>query len=165
MDVLLNSKRYQFTEKEKEYGSLYGFHGTSLENVWSILAEGFKLGKFGGRNGSLYGEGIYLATEANISLNYLSEGNGWIHSNNFSDKLGVMFICQVVDNSQYLEKKTEKNKYSDFPSQFIVAKNPIFVRPKFMLVFSEDPQITQSKAKSKSSQRMHLKLSKPHSTE
>jgi ribosomal protein L20A (L18A) len=38
MDVLLESKRLQFTEKEKEKGSLYGFHGTALENVWSIIS-------------------------------------------------------------------------------------------------------------------------------
>ncbi|KAF9032673.1 ADP-ribosylation [Hymenopellis radicata] len=49
------------------------FHGTSSENIDSILNNGFRIGGLGGHgvvNGTALGYGVYLATDPNLSLQY-----------------------------------------------------------------------------------------------
>ncbi|KAF8885273.1 hypothetical protein CPB85DRAFT_1396815 [Mucidula mucida] len=49
------------------------FHGTSAQNIDSILNNGFRIGGLGGHaivNGAVLGYGVYLATDPNLSLSY-----------------------------------------------------------------------------------------------
>jgi hypothetical protein len=60
-------------EDSIERRSLY--HGTSWENVSSILANGFNASLSGSVNGQAYGHGVYLATAAGTSMYYSSIGS------------------------------------------------------------------------------------------
>lgn len=61
-----------FNQKVKEFGSSYLFHGSNINNWYSILMNGLKIFSKTKRmaNGNSYGDGIYLSNDFNLSYGY-----------------------------------------------------------------------------------------------
>jgi hypothetical protein len=62
-------ERY-FNNLKKKHGSVFGFHGSSIENWHSILRNGIKnmSGTAGQLNGAAYGNGVYISPTAGKSV-------------------------------------------------------------------------------------------------
>lgn len=67
----------KFQEAKKEYGSVFQWHGSALENYYSILRNG--LMNLSNTHlmtaGAAYGQGIYTANYAGTSLGYCNSRN------------------------------------------------------------------------------------------
>jgi len=97
-------KEERFRQLKAQHGSIFAFHGSSIENWHSILrrglvnASGTKLQL----NGAAYGAGIYLSPHAATSLGYSRmyntggvsnvKGNRFLNTSN----MGCIAICEVI---------------------------------------------------------------------
>uniref|UniRef100_A0A6B2L6R2 Poly [ADP-ribose] polymerase n=1 Tax=Arcella intermedia TaxID=1963864 RepID=A0A6B2L6R2_9EUKA len=105
-------KELKFRELKKTYGSVFAFHGSSIENWHSILRRGLvnASGTSLQVNGAAYGSGIYLSPHAQTSFGYsrigynynqnqkpttVNNGNRFLSSQNVS----CIAICEVINNA------------------------------------------------------------------
>ena len=79
---------HRWLETVQEERTLWAFHGSRLDNFYSILHYGLQqhLNKTG-----LFGEGIYLCQDLGVCLTYSSQGLAWRNSS-----LGEAVSCVVV---------------------------------------------------------------------
>nr|XP_039271056.1 protein mono-ADP-ribosyltransferase PARP16-like isoform X1 [Styela clava] len=84
----------KFCNTQGSASLLHAFHGTKIENFYSILNNGLKnnLNKVG-----LYGEGIYLSSDLSIALNYSPTGQGWDNSM-FGTSISCVALCEMIDH-------------------------------------------------------------------
>lgn len=129
-----------FAQARQEHGSSFAFHGSSIENWHSILRKGLLncSGTPLQMNGKSYGDGVYLSTNASVSLGYskiqqrgsslsrVSRGSNQGVSNRFiSDKhVCAMALCEVINDGL-----TRKNGY------IWVVPNEKNVIIRFLFVF------------------------------
>ena len=66
-----------FNAAKEEHGSVFGYHGSSIENWHSILRNGLKncSGTKLQVNGAAYGSGVYISPTASMSLGYSKVGH------------------------------------------------------------------------------------------
>ena len=95
-----------------------------------MLREGLKNDvKLAGRNGAIFGKGIYLAEELTVASNFLSFGRG-----RNGETLACMLECEVVaDPAQVL--RGDEHATSGVPSKYVIVKNDCLVRPRRLLVY------------------------------
>lgn len=88
------SRMHKFDSLKGSAKSMYAFHGSNLENFYSILNTGLKnnLNKT-----SLFGEGIYLSSDLSIVLHYSPMGKGWQNSI-FGNSLSCVALCEMIDH-------------------------------------------------------------------
>jgi len=101
-------KEETFKKLKKEYGSIFAFHGSGIENWHSIMRKGL-INASGTKfqvNGAAYGSGIYLSPSAATSFSYSRMNNyGYSASatsgnNRFlnTQDLGCISICEVINS-------------------------------------------------------------------
>ena len=95
----------QFAEKKKEFGSFFAFHGSAIENWYSILRNGI-------RNlsnthlmtaGAAYGPGVYSAENISTSFSYCRFTNTdciWHHSQLSKPPKACMAIIEVINKQK-----------------------------------------------------------------
>ena len=95
----------QFAEKKKEFGSFFAFHGSAIENWYSILRNGI-------RNlsnthlmtaGAAYGPGVYSAENISTSFGYCRFTNTdciWHHSQLSKPPKACMAIIEVINKQK-----------------------------------------------------------------
>jgi len=130
-----SEKNQIFDDLSKEHSVEYGFHGSPLENWFSILHNGLK-NKFQSDR-SLYGQGIYLALDNSVAENFFTLGNNWKHSA-FKAKVGCVAGCEVAKNPNEVQLVGESKNY-------LVVSNESLVRIKNLLVFEGEPKRTSNK--------------------
>ena len=132
-NALARRKHAEFCLAQKNFPTRVAYHGTELCNLHNVLREGLKNDpKFAGRNGAVFGKGIYLSEELDVSMNFLSFGRG----RDAGSLLACMLECEVVeDPSQVLVGDEEKA--SGVPSKYIIVKNDCLVRPRRLLVYHQ----------------------------
>jgi len=98
-------KEAKFRQLKEQHGSVFAFHGSSIENWHSILRQGLKnaSGTKLQMNGAAYGSGIYLSPHAATSFGYCrmyntnsttsSGGNRFLDSTN----MNCIAICEVIN--------------------------------------------------------------------
>jgi len=61
-----------FRQESKQFGTIFLYHGSSIENWYSIMRNGLKItsGTQLMTTGAAYGHGIYLSSDINISIGY-----------------------------------------------------------------------------------------------
>lgn len=72
-------KEAKFQKLKKNFGSKFAFHGSRVENWYSILRNGLRnaSGTKLQLNGAAYGNGIYLSTHASTSFVYSLRNGGY----------------------------------------------------------------------------------------
>jgi len=87
--------------------------------------------------GAVYGAGIYMAPESNISIGYAPAGQGWINSlyNEGSNSCSCLAICEVIDAG-----------YKANP--YFVVPNEDHVVTRFLLLFNSKNSHQNQKAAS-----------------
>lgn len=94
---------YEIDERFSKEKTIYLYHGSPFENWYSIMRNGIKIGSKNKKlflNGAVYGDGIYLSNDINLSLGYSTTP----YTKENIDKR-VLAIYEVIDNPEW--KKTD----------------------------------------------------------
>merc|ERR1719469_956120 len=97
----------------------WAFHGSRLDNFHSILCHGLQQHR---TKNSLFGEGIYLASDLGVCLAYSSRGVGWSNSS-----LGPSLSCLAVTQvKHHQDVKVEDSLVEDseggrVPERYVVV--------------------------------------------
>ncbi|GBG77082.1 hypothetical protein CBR_g23408 [Chara braunii] len=147
-----------FDLAKAQNGSFMAYHGTSAENLHSIIRCGLQnmSGTPLQRTGAAFGEGIYLCVDPTVALNYCSAGEGWERSC-FGPRARYLLVCEVAngvgvmqgqnDTESACARVDESGDDSRHPPRtYIVARNGDMVRLRYLLVYSE-PSRCSSKQK------------------
>ncbi|XP_028305553.1 protein mono-ADP-ribosyltransferase PARP11-like [Gouania willdenowi] len=118
------------------------FHGTSTENMDSICKYNFDL-RLAGKNGNVYGKGIYFAEYASYADRYSREGKLPGASWGFSTK--VMFLARVIVGKSTLGhrhfiKPDDGNDYQSSVddmtnSKIFVIFDPNQIYPEYLIEY------------------------------
>lgn len=87
--------------------TVYLYHGSRIENWYSIMANGIKIGSKSKYflNGAAYGNGIYLSNDINLSLGYSgAKGYGSVYNpstGNTESEYMILAIFQVINNPRW----------------------------------------------------------------
>lgn len=82
----------------------FAFHGTRFSNLYSIL--NFGLQQHLNKNG-LFGEGLYLAQELDISLIFSPSVLSWDESK-MGNTMSCVAICEYIDDPAYVKIRKGK---------------------------------------------------------
>ncbi|KAF6040222.1 PARP16 [Bugula neritina] len=133
-----------FTNLAADRKVFCAFHGSRLENFFSILHHGL----CGHMNKtSLFGEGTYLSTEPSVAANF----SPWGHTGRsatqsvFGHSMSVLALCEVIDDpsvkhsfdSEKVDRKAPNSMGGDVPDKYVVVTNNDMLRVKYLLVYSE----------------------------
>ncbi len=131
-NVLARQKHAEFSRAQlrKSGPTVVAYHGTELGNLHNVLREGLKNdAKLAGRNGAIFGAGIYLAEELDVATHFLRFGVG-----RSGKSVAVMLECEVVvEEGQVL--RGDEAMSAGVPAKYIVVKNDCLVRPRRLLVY------------------------------
>ncbi|CAL1527714.1 unnamed protein product [Lymnaea stagnalis] len=147
----------KFKELTGSKKTFYAYHGSRLDNFFSILHNGLNthLNKV-----SVFGEGTYLSSELSVSLIYSPTGEGWRNSC-LGVKLSCVAVCQMIDDpsvkcqikegsAAQQKQRAQASRVTDaVPEKYYVVQNNDVVRVKYLLVYREetpqpDPTTRQS---------------------
>lgn len=91
----------KFKDHANIMGTKYAYHGTKFSRLYSILNYGLQqhLNK-----NSLFGEGIYCATELDISLHFSPAALNWENSK-LGGTISCVAICEYVNDPQHVKMR------------------------------------------------------------
>lgn len=121
--------------------TLFGFHGSRLENFHSILHHGLQQHL---TKNALFGRGIYLSSELSVSLPYSPMGYGWGRSV-LGDQMSCVALCEMIDHpdvkcqNEAADKNRALNSDSiggEVPKKYYVVVNSDLVRVRYLLIYS-----------------------------
>jgi len=126
--------------KVKVEGSktLWAFHGSRLDNFYSILNYGLQqhLNKTG-----LFGEGIYLCEDLGVCLSYSSQGLGWSGSS-LGTNVSCVVLTQVLDHPSvklYSEDRArgsvEGSVGGRVPDKYVLVRNNELAHIRYLLMY------------------------------
>ncbi|CAK9299561.1 unnamed protein product [Gordionus sp. m RMFG-2023] len=116
---------------------LYAYHGSSLDNLYSILSNG--LSSQFSRDG-LFGDGIYLSSELSMVLNYSRRGKSWEKSI-MGPYISFVLVCEIYDNnSSDLKYSNDKST----PDSYFIVKDCSLVKIKYVLIYRYPDQYSES---------------------
>ncbi|XP_071964908.1 protein mono-ADP-ribosyltransferase PARP16-like [Antedon mediterranea] len=133
----------KFNRLRQSKDLLYAYHGSRLENFYSILHNGLHSHM---NKTSLFGEGTYLSSDLSISLPYSPTCKGW-HSSNLGESLSCVAVCEMIDHPdvkcQVKDSKTgskgrtyaANSMGGEVPQKYYVVQNNEVIRLKYLLVF------------------------------
>ncbi|XP_063239150.1 protein mono-ADP-ribosyltransferase PARP16-like isoform X2 [Bacillus rossius redtenbacheri] len=121
-----------------------GFHGSRLENFYSILCHGLQQHM---TKRDLFGPGIYLSDELSVSLLYSPTGCAGRHSL-VGEHASCVALCQIIDHPDVkcqtktgLDPNRSRSISSNsiggrVPETYYVVQNSDLVRVQYLLVYS-----------------------------
>ncbi|XP_050074907.1 protein mono-ADP-ribosyltransferase PARP16-like [Anopheles maculipalpis] len=151
-----NSSERAFQDHATEYRTRHAFHGSRLFNFHSILHYGLQqhLNKV-----SLFGEGIYLSAELQVSQMFSPNGSGW-NKSILGTQLACIALCEYVDNPNYVKSQEDTPPSADdgrtpatgtndgssimtasltgngsIPERYILVKNNELVQIRYLLLY------------------------------
>jgi len=139
------------------YSTLFAYHGTRLDNLHSILYNGF-LGHY--NKLSLFGTGSYFSFEPSVSLHYSPFTAVWPNSL-LGKRLSCLLLCEIIDHPDYVKLAVEKGdgeqsrravsdtQAGEIPDKYVVVTNNEHVRVKYIFVYSQPNEPPRSKQTSK----------------
>jgi len=136
---------YTWQKRKGDQNSFLGYHGSQLDNFYSILKVGLQQ-HFGVAKELLYGKGIYLTTEISVSIQYAPFGQSWINSA-LGTKHSIIAVCEVIDDIEKVKCKDEKFKEravnqgsisGNIPDKYFVVTDSDMLRLKYLFVYKEN---------------------------
>lgn len=151
--ALSDAARETWSDLSAGKKTLFAFHGSRLENFYSIVQYGLQ--QLLNKN-SLFGSGIYLSTEMSMSLPYSPTGYGWGKSI-LGPSLSIVALCEVIDHPDvhYPRPETQspephkKQKAppdsigGEVPEKYILVTNSDLVRVRYLLVYNKPQTFSQ----------------------
>ncbi|XP_062922111.1 protein mono-ADP-ribosyltransferase PARP16 [Mobula hypostoma] len=145
--VYCDQMNAKFDETKGNRDLIYAFHGSRLENFYSIIHCGLQchLNKT-----SLFGEGTYLTSDLSLALLYSPHGNGWDQSI-LGPVLSCVAVCEIIDHPDVkcpvkgkdtggIDRRRARVKNSeggDVPQKYFVVTNNQLLRVKYLLIYAE----------------------------
>lgn len=118
---------------------MVAYHGTDLCNVHNILRESLKNdAALSGRNGAIFGQGIYLSEDPVVASNFLKYGPGWKHSA-LAPSLACLLECEVVNDPACVLHGVDEQGHERMPNKYVLVKNDCMVRVRRVLVYCQRP--------------------------
>eukprot|EP00039_Didymoeca_costata_P028845 m.22295 g.22295 ORF g.22295 m.22295 type:complete len:333 (-) comp7384_c0_seq1:71-1069(-) len=135
-------ERQKFINLKEQYGSLIAYHGTALENMHSILRNGF-LNHF--NKTSLFGEGTYLSSDLSVCMGFTRSAAAWEKSL-LGSKLTCVAVCEVIKHPSV--KLPGGNTDPDIdrsstiggdklPDTYVVVPSNEHLRLKYVFIYPE----------------------------
>lgn len=149
-----------FESVKAEFGSFHAFHGTSAENLHSILRCGL-LNMSNSqlqRNGCIFGEGVYLSTDPGVAHSFCKAGTGWTHSF-CGSRVRYVLVCEVAGKYTFRSDSTalktgsfavqdypstcreESSTSNSVPNTYVVVKNSDLVKIRYIFVYTEPSRV------------------------
>ncbi|KAL4447186.1 hypothetical protein ABPG77_007219 [Micractinium sp. CCAP 211/92] len=110
------------------------FHGTSMENVWSILNNGLlnASGTRLERTGAAFGKGIYFSTELPVAFSFCQPADGWVHST-LGRRLRCVLVCSIDR-----EHAQGAHNSAAVPDRYIICERMDAVEIHFLFLYRDD---------------------------
>jgi hypothetical protein len=126
---------------KQQYRISYGYHGSPLENIHSILRNGLDVTY--AKESSLYGAGIYLSTDRDVAFNFLKYGQNFVPNSRLGDQLGCLVCCEILHHpdvkfSETTMKQTQSIRSLSRPENprgYVVVPCSDYVLIKYVLVY------------------------------
>lgn len=144
----------KFKHLQKDRDLLYAYHGSRLDNFYSILHNGLASHM---NKTSVFGEGTYLSSELSVSMIYSPDGAGWDHSE-LGNRVSCVAVCEMIDDpavkcqdKPYAEDMKHvpsgtpvrsrahagPSEGGDVPEKYYVVQNNEVIRVKYLLVYAK----------------------------
>ncbi|XP_057304627.1 protein mono-ADP-ribosyltransferase PARP16-like isoform X5 [Hydractinia symbiolongicarpus] len=143
-----------FEQQSRHYGVKYGYHGSRMDNFYSITSNGLQVHMM--KNG-LFGDGVYLCEDLAVTMPYVSGGTLWKHSK-LGQQASCVAVCEILDHPgvKYQEKSAKNRKrcaaknteLGEVPEKYFVVTSSDLVRVKYLLLFMDKPTKTRKKGQS-----------------
>ncbi|KAH3840096.1 protein mono-ADP-ribosyltransferase PARP16-like isoform X2 [Dreissena polymorpha] len=156
----------KFAHLQGDRGLLYAYHGSRLENFYSILHNGLASHM---NKTSVFGEGTYLSGELSVSIIYSPNGTGWDLSD-LGNQLSCVAVCEMIDdpavkcqNKPYSSEKGSAvlaararanagpSEGGEVPEKYYVVQNNEVIRVKYILVYAQKSSSHISNSRSRKS--------------
>lgn len=118
--------------------TFYGFHGSRLDNWFSILNNGLQQHR---SVTSKFGEGIYLSSDLTLSLNYSTSGVSWEKSL-LGSSISCVAINQVINHQNVkihsdcpVRGRVEDSEGGNIPEHHILVRDNQLTHTRFVMVY------------------------------
>jgi len=126
------------------------YHGSKSENFHSIITNGLRNNL---NKQSLFGEGIYLSTNLEVSLTYSSISANWSRSLH-GNAISLMAVCEVIEHqdvkcsrdhikrtshamtSSTIRSRVKGSMGGEVPDRYFVVRNDDLLRLRYLLVYA-----------------------------
>jgi len=113
--------------------SIYAFHGTKSENMYSILQHGL-INNLNER--AAFGEGTYLSTEIDVALGFAPSQRVRIPlGGKIVTSIRTIALCEVAENVKGVKFQKESNSSSATPQTYVIVQNDDAVILRHVLVY------------------------------
>ncbi|CAH0562399.1 unnamed protein product [Brassicogethes aeneus] len=121
---------------------LHAYHGSAMDNFYSILKVGLQQHFSVGRE-VLFGNGVYLSSEISVCTQYAPFGKTWRNSS-LGYKHSIITICEIINDIGKVKCKDAQNKnrshndqsYGEIPEKYFVVTDSDMLRVKYLMVYS-----------------------------
>lgn len=132
----VSSRNKRFAAKIERHGhtSSVSYHASALDNFHSIVHNGLDVNYSKKADQNLYGEGIYLSTDAGVCMSFISYGRNWANSA-FGPRVGAMVGCEVAADPLHVTRGIGdaggSGQNGGMPEQYVLATDNECVRVKY----------------------------------
>uniref|UniRef100_A0A7R8VEM6 Poly [ADP-ribose] polymerase n=1 Tax=Timema douglasi TaxID=61478 RepID=A0A7R8VEM6_TIMDO len=142
-----NSQATKWLSLAHSKKTMFGFHGSRLENFHSILHHGLQ--QHMNKVNSLFGHGVYLSSELSVSLPYSPSGYGWGRSL-LGSQMSCIALCEMIDHPDVKCKTGDSNRSrsitsdsigGEVPEKYYVVQNSDLVRVRYLLVYCNNSTV------------------------
>lgn len=125
-------RRFEESKPSPDSKVVRAYHGTRLENVFSILNCGLlaHMNKVG-----IFGSGTYLTTDLNVAVHFTNRIAVWQHCS-MGSHLSCVAVCDVIadhPDTKWTENTSTK-KSTEVPENYILVKNNSVLKLKYLLL-------------------------------
>lgn len=127
-----------------DHGIMHAFHGSSVENFYSIVHNGL-LNIF--NKVSAFGEGTYLSTELGVCLNWSPNGS-FQRGGSLPQVASCVAMCEVVKHPSVTSRQQvggEPSIQGKIPEKYFIVSNDEFIRIKYIFVFETQKPVVRSR--------------------
>eukprot|EP00004_Rigifila_ramosa_P007038 TRINITY_DN1795_c0_g2_i1.p1 TRINITY_DN1795_c0_g2~~TRINITY_DN1795_c0_g2_i1.p1 ORF type:complete len:719 (+),score=140.34 TRINITY_DN1795_c0_g2_i1:179-2158(+) len=118
--------------RKQGFGSFFAFHGTSFENIYSILRNGLRSLSSTRlqRNGAAYGAGVYFSNSAQYALGYSRQSfSTAVPFRTKTTSLQGFFVIEII-----ADKKDASGGYGTSSPQICVVPDPARVALRYVII-------------------------------
>lgn len=140
-----------FNKLKNSFGSIMGFHGSPLENFYSIVRNG--LDHTYGKETSLFGDGIYLSQDRDVAFSFLKPGPNCYSHSVYGARMGCIVCAEVACKPKVVRLSKETNSLTgltidsdeSLPKGYIVSEENECVQAKYILIYNNFSTHTKTK--------------------
>ncbi|CAB4059039.1 PARP16 [Lepeophtheirus salmonis] len=133
------SARLESQYNGKLNGDIYGYHGSKLQNFYSILSNGLQQHR---NEVSLFGQGIYLSTDLNVVQYFSGSSTNW-NKSILGAQSNCVLLCECYDHPDVKMSSSdpsrgfiEGSEGGRVPDKYIVVRSNDLIINKYLFVYS-----------------------------